>query len=387
MALDPTVNSQPVPGSSTANLPSPSSPAGWAGDSGPVSGGGPIVSGNGGGNNWNLPTPTAGGGAWNQVTHPAATQAQTGLGAIWNIIAGQYDPQNAYYNQQRNSALGLGSYMQGYYGQQGGIAQQNYQNQLAKLGIQMDTNAIDQNASRANLGSYGLLQGQLGSAVNGLPTIHDLYAQQLQNKLGQIDLDTLQKHQNLDWNTQFGTAGQTLQQGQITQSGEQQKQAATLAEQEQQARANMEGWRLDISKNNEQATLDKLAKMADSFGIDKNILATNLQDAMAKIGLSEHTDLNKIMDMASSADMNIASLGSKIIAEMLPYTHLSPDQIRQITAGLPGLGNWAANGSSGNPSGYPGGDSGFGNSVWGSDNPNATPGPQPTDNPFTRYGA
>lgn len=319
-SVPPNVSAQAAPTPNTANG------GGWSVDPGSMNDMGGII-----GATQNLAGQLANGGG-------GGGAQPSNLSNILATLKAYYGPQFNALNQAGQSQLNDLNARAGYYGQQGGFLNDDYNQGLQRLGIQRSINGIDQNYYRGNIDLENQLmanhQAMFGNITQNQQSVLGNIQQNLANQLATIGLKNTQDVQQAHSQGVaggFGMApGQQIGINQINQGANLQRTGANIdaaratqaanyqAAQErytQQNRVLQE----QMSKNGMQRQYDILQQQAKGFGIDEASLMTTLQKGLAGLNLDKQLNTSQILNLAADKDPQRAALGKQFISDLMNY--------------------------------------------------------------------
>lgn len=270
--------------------------------------------------------------ATNPDQHPIIPRP--GINDLWNTLNSYYGPQLDIYKANSARGQARANYMADYYGQQGGFANQEYNNSLAQLGLRDSNNSIDRNTGQQLLGNLDRAQGLNDTSLS----------QALANIQSRLGTDI--NNQNYNWRDEiqklssariaggFGTApGYSIGAEQVSEAHRNNLQAlndaALFARQSQQLEADRARLGLDNQRLTQQGELSKLDNAFKATGLERDGLKLALDQKLAELGLSRFTNAQQLEELLDSNDAQQRAIGEAMIAQLAQYMGVPP-QATQI---------------------------------------------------------
>lgn len=247
-------------------------------------------------------------------------------------LASQWTPEAQGMQQALDFYSGLaGPQMAGLQQQSGLLAGQLGQTQA---GYDIARGALQQGAAadlaKVNLGPEydAITRGTIYRQMVGLNAADKLAYQMLGQQFKGFDLQNKEAWQNAQ-RGQWQNRSQGTAKGAVGSRGYNERMTniqQDLANQLQNVGINREQARLTAvqganSRAEQKAQLDDQNKMLDikakEYGIDKSKVAANLSEGLAKLGIDNVTNVNEILNMLNSNDIQQRALGEQIFREAI----------------------------------------------------------------------
>lgn len=276
-----------------------------------------------------------------------------------SLLDAYYGPQSSLLDQtlaRQQSQLGLvgvnADYDRSALNRDAALDRRGLDLQRSNVGLDRESLGVDANLTRGQMANLDKLRAILGKQFG-------LNREQLDVQLADLGIDEaklkdMAGRQKFDLRSAltargaFNTVANKRGTGRIDrdltyglgQIGNARRQAdinyrgADLGLQEKGIGYDNQGLSLNARLSNIGIDNRRLDNALTKIGLDEEALGNALTDGLRNIGLAEFTDINNLLDMIGSTNVQQAELARTILEQVIGYADLPPEVLAELMAGL-----------------------------------------------------